>query len=299
MGNYNISCKNTMRNYLLNKLPLYSLRWPIAILITIIAINVLINVNCDFPRPLLYVLAFVVCAFVLIIIYLIAGASFSNQEYDHLVRKCQLCIADPHMKNVDKMTAEDFANYSGQIEDFDVTDFETVPQEDGIKSISDQPVERVMARMNESGEEEVLDGVVEEFNPKLFIDDRMFHETQRPLGDSFPTKRMSYKPLNDDSMQTKGSKCLLGSDGCNPLCSEPDPKNPCNLVAPVPGPNWQPQSAAAVQERLTKQQYVPSNCPLGPNVLRMAPDCQNIKYDDDRKPQQVTCYAAQKPEEFK
>ena len=35
----------------------------------------------------------------------------------------------------------------------------------------------------------------------------------------------------------------------------------CNVVAPVPGPQWQPQSAKTVQRRLNNGQYVPRVCP--------------------------------------
>lgn len=58
--------------------------------------------------------------------------------------------------------------------------------------------------------------------------------------------------------------CMMGKDRCFPLCSGVGPNNGnvCNLVAPVPGPQWQVQGANAVQSRLTQGNYVPSNCPL-------------------------------------
>ena len=129
---------------------------------------------------------------------------------------------------------------------------------------------------------------------KGFIQDNMFHQTGAPLGDSFPAKYMRFQPLKPNA--DKG-KCLLGSDGCNPLCSGYT-TNPCNLVAPIPGPQWQVQTAETVQNRLTNQQYSLNKCPLGPTVLRSAPDCQNIGTNDSRKPQNVQCIAAQKPPYF-
>lgn len=120
------------------------------------------------------------------------------------------------------------------------------------------------------------------------VEDNMFHETGFPLGASYPARYMSYKPL--DGSEDDGP-CLLGRDGCTPLCSGYS-KNPCNLVTPVPGPQWQVQSAATVQRRLTNQEYTPSKCPMGPTVLRDAPQCQNSN-SNDRKPYQVTCNASQ------
>jgi hypothetical protein len=53
------------------------------------------------------------------------------------------------------------------------------------------------------------------------------------------------------------NKCLLNSS-CNVLCSGEG--NPCNLVAPIPGPQWQPQSAEAVQQRLINKDYTKAYC---------------------------------------
>ena len=134
---------------------------------------------------------------------------------------------------------------------------------------------------------------------KPFIDDRMYNNGF-PLGDSYPPKQMSYQPVPETNYQRSpdDSMCMLGRGGCSPLCSGSG-QNPCNIVAPVPGPQWQPQSAEAVQQRLTKGNFVPANCDLGPVVLRKAQDCTNLKnYNDSREPTQVTCNAAQIPKKF-
>ena len=53
--------------------------------------------------------------------------------------------------------------------------------------------------------------------------------------------------------------CMMPNDKCMSLCSGSG-ENPCNVVAPVPGPQWQPQSASVVQARLQNGQYVPTTC---------------------------------------
>ena len=53
--------------------------------------------------------------------------------------------------------------------------------------------------------------------------------------------------------------CMMPNDPCQSLCSGSG-QNPCNVVAPIPGPQWQPQSASVVQARLENGQYVPTNC---------------------------------------
>jgi hypothetical protein len=67
---------------------------------------------------------------------------------------------------------------------------------------------------------------------------------------------ISPSPLN---YINNNSKCIQGSNCCS-LCS--DTNNPCNIIAPIPGPQWLPQSAKSVQDRLSKNKYTPSKCNL-------------------------------------
>ena len=53
------------------------------------------------------------------------------------------------------------------------------------------------------------------------------------------------------------SKCIENSNCCS-LCS--DTNNPCNIIAPIPGPQWLPQSAKSVQDRLVNNNYTASKC---------------------------------------
>ena len=53
--------------------------------------------------------------------------------------------------------------------------------------------------------------------------------------------------------------CMMPSDPCMSLCSGSG-QNSCNVVAPIPGPQWQPQSASVVQARLQNGAYVPTSC---------------------------------------
>lgn len=57
-----------------------------------------------------------------------------------------------------------------------------------------------------------------------------------------------------------GDMCIENSNGCN-ICSGSG-KNPYNLVAPIPGPQWMPQSAATVQNRLKNNIYTSNKCPI-------------------------------------
>lgn len=56
--------------------------------------------------------------------------------------------------------------------------------------------------------------------------------------------------------------CMTGNGPCHMLCSKPQPENPCDIVAPIPGGPWQPQSASTVYNRLANGKYVPSTCDI-------------------------------------
>jgi hypothetical protein len=75
---------------------------------------------------------------------------------------------------------------------------------------------------------------------------------------SNPLFYTSYAPIDYANIN---SECLLGDNECSPLCSGYT-TNKCNIVAPIPGPQWQVQSAATVQYRLKNQDYTMSNPPL-------------------------------------
>tara|TARA_B100001123_G_C15309860_1_gene1023986 strand:+ start:1801 stop:2544 length:744 start_codon:yes stop_codon:yes gene_type:complete len=68
-------------------------------------------------------------------------------------------------------------------------------------------------------------------------------------------------PLLTPPSQVGPNDCLLGKDKCNPICSGNN-ENPCDLQTPSPGPQWQPQHASSIQNRLNNGSFVPNQCPL-------------------------------------
>ena len=97
---------------------------------------------------------------------------------------------------------------------------------------------------------------IEEFRSGSF-QDNMYQEFNNV--ESYNSlKYTKYQPID---FKPETGKCLLGRDNCSPLCSGYT-QNKCNIVAPIPGPQWQVQSAATVQERLKNQDYTPSRCQL-------------------------------------
>lgn len=333
-----LNCKDAMRNYLLNRNGLYKIRWPLALIVSVVAINILYGMRPDTHKVFMYILAVTITFIIILLINIFANTNFSHDEYRNLVNKCQNCVADPNVNDVHRLRGEDFANYNGLHENFITEErlqrakhttmggfqpFSDMDQkqQSNLKKLNEdskenqqsqppyattilyQPNRKQINKIDEEAknkesfvEHQVLD---DNKQNKPFIDDRMYNNGF-PLGDSYPPKQMSYQPVPETNYQRSpdDSMCMLGRGGCSPLCSGSG-QNPCNIVAPVPGPQWQPQSAAAVQQRLTKGNFVPANCDLGPVVLRKAQDCTNLKnYNDSREPIQVTCNAAQIPKKF-
>lgn len=69
-------------------------------------------------------------------------------------------------------------------------------------------------------------------------------------------------PEEIPSVPSQDLPCAVGSPCSGGLCSQPNVYNPMNLVAPTPGPQWQPQRASVVQERLIKGEFVPTTAML-------------------------------------
>lgn len=83
---------------------------------------------------------------------------------------------------------------------------------------------------------------------------------------------VSYAYLNGTSSDThpqqpapqgapQNQACAVGGP-LSGLCSQPNVYNPMNLVSPTPGPQFNVQRAAAVQERLNRGEYVPATAML-------------------------------------
>ena len=99
---YNLNCKVLMRDYLINRQTFFYYRTFIALFITLLVVHIIIinyPIN-TLPVLSIYFIAFVIFFLVLFLFNTIAVRCFSNEEYDALVRKCQLCMIDPKVRNI-------------------------------------------------------------------------------------------------------------------------------------------------------------------------------------------------------
>ena len=91
-----------MRDYLINRQTFFYYRTFIALFITLLVVHIIIinyPIN-TLPVLSIYFIAFVIFFLVLFLFNTIAVRCFSNEEYDALVRKCQLCMIDPKVRNI-------------------------------------------------------------------------------------------------------------------------------------------------------------------------------------------------------
>lgn len=113
-------------------------------------------------------------------------------------------------------------------------------------------------------------GLISKYNVENFTNDdvsnmRVDNILDRPMeinkGTSVETPIAEISQLSPYPLEFRqnNSKCVEGSNCCS-ICS--DTENPCNLIAPIPGPQWLPQSAESVQNRLKNNDYTKSRCPI-------------------------------------
>ena len=98
----NLNCKVLMRDYLINRQSFVYYRIFIALFITLLIVHIIILNYSISTLPVLsiYLIAFLIFFIVLFIFNTIAVRCFSNEEYDALVRKCQLCMIDPKVRTI-------------------------------------------------------------------------------------------------------------------------------------------------------------------------------------------------------
>lgn len=99
---YNLNCKVLMRDYLINRQSFFYYRTFIALFITLLLLHILIlNYSLTvLPVLSIYFIALIIFFMVLFLFNTIAVRCFSNEEYDALVRKCQLCMIDPKVRDI-------------------------------------------------------------------------------------------------------------------------------------------------------------------------------------------------------
>jgi len=232
------NCKIIAETHLLNQNPLYAFNFPISLLIGILFFG--ISKACNWSsnsyinQILIPIVAFL-CSMVFIDV--ISRLMISKSAKEELISQC--------------MSRENFKNHKKEHKK------ETMK---GNLINSDLMYKNI----NDESESEMT----EQFKNMLILEPNV-EEDHNIIEESIKVKENIEVPYNDDMFITQmsldsvkygESKCIEPSN-CFSLCSGSGPNiNPCNLINAIPGPQWLPQSAESVQNRLKNNDYTAGKC---------------------------------------
>lgn len=227
-----LDCENLIKEFLLNKNPFYQYRLPISILVSVLVFTSVINTK---KIKNSYLLQIIIPLGVLVLVYL-----FINLISNLLISKNELI----KMRHICK-------NWFGSMSIRNHPILSKITDLDIIESYSSQTNTTSLEMLKKTlipMEEERRPFIKESFSN---IENNTKEETESFINSS------EYLPVDKEVTVPSSNKCLLSSS-CGALCSGEG--KPDNLVAPIPGPQWQPQSAAAVQQRLANKDYTKAYC---------------------------------------
>ncbi len=221
-----INCDKIVEKYLLIQNPLYTFSFPVSVLVAIIIFGVSKAYNWSNNSYIIQiVIPILSLLFTMVILDLISRIMINKDDKIKLSNLCKIWLHDPNnKKNSNNLNINKIANYS--VENF------TNPN----SSIPNTTKQNTSIKV------------------PIHINKPIINQVE-PLLDTIPNV-MPY-PLD---AKPDGKMCIVESNICT-LCSGTN-QNPDNIIAPVPGPQWLPLSAEAMQNRLMNNQYTPSVCPI-------------------------------------
>lgn len=178
-----------------------------------------------------------------------------TKAYREFVERCNRCQSDPYCGNK-QLSVEDVLNYTGKVDSMKENFESHEPQE------QEQEEEKKQEQQTNISAEEV-----ENFTMYASYEpENIPHQSQ---SQPQPYKQPNINPepydystnsiqILNSNPENESSFCQTGSI----LCSGDPTNQKKHLIAPVPGPQWQPQRASIVQDQLAAGQYTPALCPL-------------------------------------
>ena len=233
-----IDCESLIDRYLLIKNPFYTFNFPISIIVAIIVFGFVKAYKiCDnsYINQILIPISSLLLSMVLI--DLISRVLISKSEKERLKKLCISYMNDPNklklIKNQKAINMADVDNYNGNV--------------DGFKNIlngQEEPSEEInlLKKSSELSNVHFYDNITTNFKPNP----NLFQRPKEVIG-NFP---------KSDIMCVGDTKTNLKE---GELCSGADDK-PRDMVAPIPGPQWLPQNAQTVQNRLKTNNFTKGRC---------------------------------------
>lgn len=277
------NCRSKMNKYLMNKNTAYRLRIPISFLIAIV-VSVFMKKASSLNNFFIAHVLIPIAVFLIVWFSIDIGVrnNVSKEKLNLLEEKCQSMLHQDKVEKFNNLMKKNHVSdehNNPKVKKSKVNKHKVVEEEhEKIHNLNNY-VSSDSHHLKPVNDEDVKVDNINRCTSNHMDEDKYAHPNTNngnaikryysnfPLGNTYP-------PISKLKSSTD-SGCLLGKNNCSPLCSGTG-KNSCNIVAPIPGPQWQVQSANTVQNRLNKNIYVPSTCPLGPTILRDAKDCKNL-----------------------
>ncbi len=221
----NINCETIIEKYLLNQNPLYAFSFPLALLVAIIIFGISKaykwSENSYINQILIPILAFLLT---MVVIDVISRMMIKKEEKMRLVELCKTLLSNGSKDHPLLNKIMNNVKEKSYIESFTIQDNQI-----HNNLISDK----------------------KEANKNIVVNS----SKNMPIDPICEIPNISPYPLNANS---NGNSCIQNSNCCS-LCS-PTNDNPCNIIAPIPGPQWLPSNAETVQNNLKNNIYTPSKC---------------------------------------
>lgn len=217
-----INCESAVEKYLLNQNPLYAFSFPLSLLVAIIIFGIAKAYKWS-ENSYINQILIPILAFLLtmVLIDVISRMMIKKEDKLRLVELCKSLMNNPSSSN-HPLLSNMLNDYKekSNIESFSSGNFSIQDMHNNLKS-------------NEK------DNVI----------------NNMPIDPICEIPNISPLSLNAVS---NGTTCIENSNCCS-LCSGTN-DNPCNIIAPIPGPQWLPSSAETVQNNLKNNIYTPSKC---------------------------------------
>ena len=248
-----IDCDSLVQRYLLLKNPLYTFNFPISILVAIVVFGFAkvynFSDNSYINQILIPIVSLLLC---MVLLDIISRNMISSSEKERLVKLCSSWINDPNNKkkimNTNSINMADVENYNGQIENFIGNENSQEMKED--TSNNETNINSLYASGNKitSQENDIFDNIKTNF-------------VSNPSSENILLRKNPEFEKKTIVPQASNEITCVGDDQRNEchLCSGMN-LNPNNLIAPISGPTWIPQSAESVQKRLKGGHYTANKC---------------------------------------
>jgi hypothetical protein len=248
-----MNCEKIVESFLLNKNPLYIFSFPISLIISIIVFGIATNNKWSSNSYILQILIpILVLLLSMVCLDMISRMMISETEKDRLIKLCNLWMHNPNVRNnpilnnIQTADMDLISLYNGKIEGFE--------NNGNVQRDPTLMVNPLAEKDTSNNYNEIKDNM-----------NNVFINTQNKLIEEIETiasndEVSSLTPAPIDYDPNQSSMCIEKSNSCT-LCSGSG-SNPSNIVAPIPGPQWMPQTAETVQKRLKNNDYTKATCTM-------------------------------------